>query len=702
MNDLADTGGTTIIAPVDFHGGSRPPMQSRSAGRWIMSIGFMLMIVVLAILGYYVLTARQVQLSFDPEPDHMELEGPMLQFRLQDHHLLRHGTYTVRAVREGYVPLQETFTVEGGQDNKFHFTFAELPGILALRCVGSEDQEIQLDDVTVAVDGEVAGQTPIEAMSLSRGRHSLRLDHPRYQKLDTQVEVEGLGREQAITLELRPDWAGVDIASAPEGAHVWIDGVEVDRTPCTLDLLSGVHVLAVKAPRFKTWETELDIVAEQPVDLTDITLQPADGRVAVATTPVGAQVMIDGSYAGVSPIEVPMPPDRDVLVQVSRDGYEPAESSVRAESEEVVHVEFEMVPVYGEVRLDVQPQDVTLHVDGAPWGPVPEQITLSAVEHRLEFSKNGYVPATYTVHPRPEMAERITVRLARPGVQPVHPKAKPVAGNGYPLVRLEPGTFTMGASRREQGRRSNETMRNVHLQRPVLMGAREVTNQEFREFTAGHQSGTVESISLSGRDRPVAQVTWDDAARFCNWLSEKDGLPPAYEELGGRMYAVEPMTIGYRLPTEAEWEYAARFDGSGQLLKFPWGASYPPRKKTGNYADRSAQSIINFRIVDYEDGHAGPAPTGSFDPNHFGLFDMGGNVAEWCHDYYTIYTYDDEEISVDPMGPEEGQHHVVRGSSWRHASMSILRLSYRDYSDDKRDDLGFRICRYVTDVEVSE
>ena len=75
-------------------------------------------------------------------------------------------------------------------------------------------------------------------------------------------------------------------------------------------------------------------------------------------------------------------------------------------------------------------------------------------------------------------------------------------------------------------------------------------------------------------------------------------------------------------------------------------------------------------------------------------------MAEWCHDFYTVYTYDPSSVAVDPMGPTEGQHHAVRGASWRHASMSRLRLSHRDYSDDKRDDVGFRICRYVTEAEA--
>jgi formylglycine-generating enzyme required for sulfatase activity len=100
----------------------------------------------------------------------------------------------------------------------------------------------------------------------------------------------------------------------------------------------------------------------------------------------------------------------------------------------------------------------------------------------------------------------------------------------------------------------------------------------------------------------------------------------------------------------------------------------------------------------YDDGYPATSPPGKFTPNALGLYDMGGNVAEWSHDYYSIYQYSARKQYLDPLGPAQGNHHVVRGSSWKHASISTLRLSYRDYSNKKRPDLGFRVCRYLNEA----
>jgi formylglycine-generating enzyme required for sulfatase activity len=109
----------------------------------------------------------------------------------------------------------------------------------------------------------------------------------------------------------------------------------------------------------------------------------------------------------------------------------------------------------------------------------------------------------------------------------------------------------------------------------------------------------------------------------------------------------------------------------------------------------TARELVPSILPAYDDGYASTAPVGKFKPNALGLYDTAGNVAEWVNDFYTVPTPGITTPVVDPVGPERGNSHVVRGSSWRDAGISELRLSYRDYSSDARPDIGFRIARYA-------
>ncbi|MCG8412762.1 MAG: formylglycine-generating enzyme family protein, partial [Pseudomonadales bacterium] len=298
----------------------------------------------------------------------------------------------------------------------------------------------------------------------------------------------------------------------------------------------------------------------------------------------------------------------------------------------------------------------------------------------------------FTSRPGLDQIIRVNLKsLEQARLEQIQPVITTVAGQQLKL--FYPGAFTMGASRREAGRRPNEALRDIQLDRPFYMGYREVTNAEYRLFDAEHNSGTIQGLTLNNENQPVVRINWNQAALYCNWLSEQEGLPLFYQVEGEEVVGFNPEATGYRLPSEAEWAWTARTDGSGNTLKYPWGDQLPPPENAGNFGDVTAQAYLGEVMFDYNDGHFATASVASFEPNHYELYDLAGNVSEWVHDYYG--SAGSLGVEIDPLGPEIGQFHTIRGSSWAHGAITEMRLSFRDFGAEPRDDVGFRVARYL-------
>ncbi|MEM6606093.1 MAG: SUMF1/EgtB/PvdO family nonheme iron enzyme, partial [Pseudomonadota bacterium] len=177
------------------------------------------------------------------------------------------------------------------------------------------------------------------------------------------------------------------------------------------------------------------------------------------------------------------------------------------------------------------------------------------------------------------------------------------------------------------------------------------------------------------------------------WLSSREGLAPFYMEQQGIIVGFDKSSTGYRLPSEAEWAWVARINGES-LQRFTWGEDFPPKEVTENVADNSSAYVTGRILRGYDDGYVVSAPVASFKANHRGVFDLGGNVSEWVHDVYKIPA-SSGVVQTDPLGGQRGDNYTLRGASWALGRLPELRLSYRDYGEAGRDDVGFRVARYA-------
>jgi len=238
--------------------------------------------------------------------------------------------------------------------------------------------------------------------------------------------------------------------------------------------------------------------------------------------------------------------------------------------------------------------------------------------------------------------------------------------DGAEMAYIPAGSFEMGDA-------MNETEAWMQRSRPLhtvrldgfYIDKTEVTVGQFKAFLADsgyHWTGSWDDVDQysPGDDYPMIYVDWNDAMAYAKWS-------------------------GKRLPTEAEWEYAARGGLVGQ--RYPWGSEKADGSQ-GNFADKS--SAVDWANANVDDGYATCSPVGSYPPNSYGLYDMGGNVWEWCADWYSSDYYSKSPVK-NPLGPDSGSSRVVRGGSWSNYTY-YLRVAYRGYyfPHNRIGGLGFR------------
>lgn len=661
-----------------------PRPASRRRFRYLLATLFLLLLAGVA----FVLLAKPLVVSVMPSPDSLSVSGFPLLIDLGDRYLGLPGEYELRAKKEGYRPLAEKVRVTAG-NSSYSFVFEKLPGLL--------DVDSQPTGVTLLVDGVISGTTPIQDLELAVGQRSLRFEHPRYLPQEKTVEILGGGDRQSLQVKLRPAWAVVTILTDPDGASLQVDGEEQGVTPLELELLAGERKLSFSKTGFSLLDVDLRVVAGEELKPDVFRLVPAPAHIVVTSTPTGATVSADGQFEGQTPLTLSLMPGVEHEVRVTAAGHLSQSHQLKFVADEQRELKVSLEPEYGTVFITATPANATLSIDGKKQDQATGRFRLTTRAHKLELQASDYQTSVTTVTPQAGYSQRIELELKpRPG-SPVAPpsliKVAPLTGLGQKLILVKPHPFEMGASRKEPGRRANEREFLMQLEHNFYLSEREVTNREFLQFRAQHSSGVAGSRSLEIDSHPVVNVSWDDAARFLNWLSQKDGLPPFYHEQNGVMVAADPNGSGYRLPREAEWAFAARIADRKEPARYPWDGDYPPKKVVGNFADESARHVLPRIIEGYNDRFAATAPTGSFTANSAGFFDLGGNVAEWCDDVYVANLAAAVGNTNAPAMSVGGAHHSVRGSSWSDASITELRYSYRRYSREAANDIGFRIAR---------
>ncbi len=558
-------------------------------------------------------------------------------------------------------------------------TLKPLPAIVEL------GTNIDDDKTGWIIDGKTLATGNIFKYELPAGIYKLTVMHPHYHIKTVPLSLIR-GETFKKIIEGTPIDGTITVNTKPSGASVSVNTVKKGLTPITLTVQGGYHDVIVAHDKYENINDTIEISRATSEVHRDYVLELKKTKVGVTLKPAGGKLSLDGIILKETD-NITVATGIKHRLTYSKQGYFTKSETFNITARDTLLLYFELTKEMGMVDIESTPEaEVTLN--GEPMGTTPLQLSLHAVPQDITLSKPKYRSVTKTIIPKAASSKKISVTLTSELTARLKeaPKLYTNKAGGRLKLFTPNDTFTMGAKRSEPGQRINEFIKEIKLTRPFYAGVYEVTNAQYSQYDKSRQGDP---------EKPVTSVSWTDAAGFCNWLSLSEGLEPVYHIINNRLQNINTNIDGYRLLTEAEWEWLVRKSGKSAQTTFVWGDERTIPKGAVNIADESAKGKVENIVSKYNDAYAEAAPVGSLAQEKSGLYDQGGNVSEWTHDSYSIVPPKSGKVLQDPFDSAMGNTHVVKGASWRSGSITKLRASFKDGLNDPRDDLGFRIGRYI-------
>lgn len=532
-----------------------------------------------------------------------------------------------------------------------------------------------------------------------------RLSLPLYHDEAGMVTVDQPRKE--LQFALRPAFGSVTVTSTPSGALVFLDEKQVGQTPLTLDrIASGSHSLRLQAPQYAVERRNVSVADGQTANVA-VTLAARFAEITVQA-PQGAVVTVDGDRKGSGTLSWRQSEGLCDIV-VSMAGHRDARRQLEVVAGRAQTVQLTPQPIYGSASVDSDLMDAEIWIDGKQYGVTPNVVERLLVgSHTLVLKKSGYADLQQQFSVEEGKEASLSVKLPagrsvqftseKPGMQIIvdgkklgttpltavvgigHHSVSAMRGgdiidvrdlditsagapltmafrdfnqtftvNGvqFTMVEVGGGTFTMGATS-EQGSDAWDEEKPAHevTLSDYYIGQTEVTQALWEAVMGSNPSDS------KGGNLPVERVSWDDCQLFIQKLNQLTGKQ-------------------FRLPTEAEWEYAARGGRKSRGYKYAGGN--------------------NIDSVAWCDGNSGNEthPVATKQANELGIYDMSGNVLEWCSDWCGDYTSSSQS---DPQGSASGSFRVIRGGCYYNFARNC-RVSYRisNTLDYRSGYLGLRL-----------
>ncbi len=525
----------------------------------------------------------------------------------------------------------------------------------------------------VFVNGKLTtGTTPLTTEPIASGEHTVQVVKEMYQPTVQKVRVTD-GQTTPLNVTLQPNFAELTI-NAPSGASIVLNNQQKGTGSWIGRLSAGIYSIEARLEKHRTAKQDIELATG---DKRTIELQPTPiyGSLDVVSSPSGAAIKINGEDYGITPNTINKLLIGDYKVELSRQGYSPLTKSISI-TEGTSAMISETLVNGREVAINSTPSGVNLFIDGNAVGKTPYKGNLTFGSHVLKIENEGKIAERNVEIPQSGGETNFTLAFGPASF------TETVKGVSFEMIGIKGGTFQMGSN---SGISDEKPVHTVTVS-DFYLGKTEITLIQYKVFVdeTGYitdaERGNYSYIfnwsnrewekrkkinwrhdedgklrSVNSYNYPVIHVSWNDATAYCRWLSSKTGKT-------------------YRLPTEAEWEYAS---GGGENNRTKW-AGTNSLLKLNKYAWKTWNANKRIRQV------------ATRLPNQLGIFDMNGNVSEWCSDWYGPYS---SENKYNPVGPSSGTHKVVRGGGFGTSAKECRNTNRSNNMPDNRiNSYGFRIA----------
>ena len=511
------------------------------------------------------------------------------------------------------------------------------------------------------------GTTPMNK-KMPYGTYNYRAKRYKYHD---DVGIARVDKTRVIMdLKLKPAFGSVSVSSQPQGAKVFLDGEDTGKvTPCTIgEIASGRCDIRLQLKDYAPASQSVT-VTEGMTASVNVTLEARFAHVTINSLP-GAAIKVNGAEVGSGSYSNNMA-EGIYDIEASLAGHRPVTKQIEVIVGVPQTIELRPTPIYGMLDVNSNPMGANITINGKSYGDTPTSIeNLLVGDYDVVLTKPGYASVSQRVTVSENASASVDVKMQKGEMKnsqidesalsvsainltpnwsaSVTPSQRAVLEKLIAnMVKVEGSTFTMGATP-EQGNDAYEYERPAHqvTLSDYYIGRYEVTQKEWQAVMGDNPS------KFYGDNLPVDYVSWNDCQDFINKLNQLTGLK-------------------FRLPTEAEWEFAAR--GGKQSKGYKYSGS------------------DNAKNIAWYEKNSGSKPhqVGTKEPNELGIYDMSGNVGEWCGDWYGRYS---SSAQTNPTGPSSGSYRVLRGGCWSD-SAGYCRVSIRAFNNpsNRPDSDGFRV-----------